>query len=60
MVVEAFLACEPEFLRIRDEHDRGVEPRTEIQSPPADEEARQTAIYQRINALILGSSSRRS
>jgi PAS domain S-box-containing protein len=53
-VVAAFLACEPEFIRIRDEHNEGTETR-EVSAVGAD-----TAMFRRIEQLIDTSAGRRS
>ncbi len=52
-VVAAFLACEQEFIRIRDQHNEGTETR-EVTALGAD-----TAMFKRIEKLIDSSAGRR-
>jgi PAS domain S-box-containing protein len=56
-VVEAFLASEPEFLRIRNAHNEGTETREHTSLPAED---RQTAMFRRIEQLIESSAVGRS
>ena len=55
-VVKAFMACEQEFLRIRDSHNEG----TETREHTAVQEDHQTAMFRRIEQLIESSAAARS
>jgi putative two-component system response regulator len=56
-VVAAFIACEPEFIRIRDEHNEGTETRQFIAVGAVGAD---TAMFRRIEQLIDTSAGRRS
>jgi PAS domain S-box-containing protein len=63
-VVAAFIACEPEFIRIRDEHNEGTETRQYLavsgDGVSADGVSADTAMFRRIEQLIDTSAGRRS